>query len=175
MKKGKTMPAIEIRAHLELRPVKLDNPGFSRDHAEDKLGNLRIIDGVINIRESAIETLYARGALNIAQKWAADKYRGLFEAMGGAGASAIDYSRDAVDGGPARDPISERQVEAGRELKRCRIWLGVRNYELVRKVCGEGKALSDIFPAKRDRLTAADNLRHALDDLLILWRKATSR
>ncbi len=56
--------------------------------------------------------------------------------MGGKGASAIDYGREHVDGGKAGDPITERQVNAGKELARCRVLLGVRLYGLVSAVCG---------------------------------------
>ena len=43
------------------------------------------------------------------------------------------------------------------------------SYRLVCAVCGEGRALSDLFPVKRSRLTAADNLRAALDDMACMW------
>ena len=169
MKKGKPMPAMEIRAHLELRPVKLDNPGFSRDHAEDKLGNLRIIDGVVNIRESGIATLAAKGGLNMVQVAAADRFRQLWETMGGAGAGAIDYTREHVDGGPAREPITERQTVAGKEINRARNLVGKHGFELVTMIAGQRMSLHELYTTRRERDTAADMLRVYLTQLAGMW------
>jgi ABC-type lipoprotein export system ATPase subunit len=47
MKKGKPMPAIEVRAHLDLRPAIVDNPMFSRSHTEGREGNIRKIDAFL--------------------------------------------------------------------------------------------------------------------------------
>ncbi|WP_432416649.1 hypothetical protein [Rhizobium leguminosarum] len=51
----------------------------------------------MNIRESALTTMAARGVLNAAQVAAAPRFRALWESMGGMGASAIDYGREQVD------------------------------------------------------------------------------
>ncbi|WP_287240256.1 hypothetical protein [Mesorhizobium sp.] len=99
----------------------------------------------------------------------------MWEALGGAGASSIDPGRIVVDGGKAPEPISERQVRAGKELARCRALLGVRGYQLVSLVCGQGHALHEIATGKRERLTAADLLRMCLDDLAALWGLAHRR
>jgi len=152
----------------ELVGADVDNPHYSRAHSEN-LTNPRKIRVMKNARESAVEMLYARGKLDEAQKETADRFRRLWERCGGSGSAAMDYTREVVDGGPPRDPISERQVEAGRELARCRTLLGARLYSLVCRVCGEGWALSQISTMKRDRLTVADNLRDSLDDLGEMW------
>ncbi|XEN30469.1 hypothetical protein M728_001066 [Ensifer sp. WSM1721] len=118
----------------------------------------------------------SRGVLDAAQVAAADRFRALFEAMGGKGAGAIDYGREHVDGGKRRDPITERQMNAGRELARCRDLLGARLYGLVSAVAGEGRSLYEVVgKGKRERLTAADMLRMGLDDLAGMWRLATRR
>lgn len=156
----------------EIKQQEVDNPDFSRDHAEGRYGNYRKISAAVNVKESAIAVLASRGGLDKAQIKAADKFRGLWERMGGAGAGAMDYTKEPVDGGGATDPISLRQLAAGMELKICRELLGARNYSLVCRVAGEGQALTELYEAKRDRLTAADNLRAALDDLAIMWKLA---
>ncbi|WP_315857752.1 hypothetical protein [Rhizobium leguminosarum] len=46
---------------------------------------------MMNIRESVITTLAARGVLDAAQVAAATHFRALWESMGGKGASAIDW------------------------------------------------------------------------------------
>jgi hypothetical protein len=158
----------------KLRPTLVDNPYHSRAHREDAT-NPRTIPAMVNLRESAIVTLAARRVLDATQVAAADRFRRLWEAMGGKGASAVDYGWEYVDGGKARDPITDRQVNAGKELARCRALLGARLYKLVSAVAGEGYALTEIVAGKRERLTAADMLRMGLDDLAELWNLATRR
>ncbi|WP_246786939.1 hypothetical protein [Rhizobium leguminosarum] len=48
---------------------------------------------MMNIRESAITTLAARGVLDAAEVAAATHFRALWESMGGKGASAIELER----------------------------------------------------------------------------------
>ncbi len=155
--------------------MRVDNPDFSRDHAENKLGNYRHVVAAVNVRESAVSVLASRGLLSEHQVRAADKFRGLWEKLGGSGAGAMDYTREPVDGGGARDPISIRQMEAGKELARCRQLLGYRGYTLVCRVCGEGNSLSEIGSIKREKIAAAENLRAHLDDLCDMWGYKTRR
>ncbi|MDX1070471.1 hypothetical protein GOL32_18135 [Sinorhizobium medicae] len=157
---------------IKLRPSKVPNPYFSRAHAADT-SNPPTIPAMVNIRESAVTTLASRGVLDAAQVAAANRFRALFETMGGKGAGAMDYGREYVDGGRRPDPISERQMSAGRELARCRELLGARLYSLVSAVAGEGRSLHEVAgKEKRARLVAADALRWALDDLAAMWRLA---
>jgi hypothetical protein len=165
----------EHRPNLEFGTSEVENPMFSRDHAAGKQGNVRRITAIINIRESGIATMTAKGALDTAQVAAADKYRQLWETMGGAGAGAIDYGRVNVDGGPAREPITERQVSAGKEVNRCRNLLGRHGFELVTMIAGQRKSLHDLYSTRRDRDTAADMLRVYLTQLAEMWGYATPR
>lgn len=71
-----------------LRPTLVENPYFSRAHPADSK-NPRSIPAMVNVRESAITTLASRGVLDAAQVAAADRFRALFEAMGGKGAGAL--------------------------------------------------------------------------------------
>lgn len=162
---------------IEVQPAFVDNPDWRPD-LEGEKGFPRKIRAAVNIRESAIGTLAARKLIDDAQAEAAVRFRRHWEATGGIGARAIDYSRDKVDGGKIADPIDIGQMRAARHLAEAEHILGVRNYELVRSVCGEGKAMTEIYHAKRDRLTATDNLRASLDDLARIWGiavKASSR
>lgn len=150
---------------------KVENP-YWEPAKEGEKGVPRLIEAPVNLRESAIETLVARGGLNRAQQAAADEFRRFWEVRW-SGAEAMDYSRDRVDAGSSPSPISESQINARRELDKAEALLGRPNYVLTSRVCGEGKALSEIFLAKRDRLTAADNLRNSLSDLAGMWRFQT--
>jgi hypothetical protein len=169
---GKRKPRDQHRA---LRAVVVENPFYSRAHA-GTAGNPRHIDAVVNIRESAITMLASRGRINAAQVAAANKFRALWEAMGGKGASAIDYGREHVDGGKRADPITERQITAADELRHARGALGAKGYWLVCRTCGEGYSLQEVVrpgSSKRARLTAADDLRANLDVLAAMWGFAT--
>ncbi|WP_353682806.1 hypothetical protein [Mesorhizobium sp.] len=150
---------MSLQARLRLTVV--DNPFFGRAHPADE-SNPRTIPAAINVRESAITMLASRGALAAAQIKAAERFRALREAMGGKGASLIDPGRLVVDGGKMPDGMSQRQINAGQELRKCRALLGVRGYQLVALVCGQGMALHEIAAGKRERLTAADMLRWCL-------------
>lgn len=168
MSKAAAIKKLKMASKVEIITAEMDNPYFSADHAISA-ENPKRIRVAKNLRESAIETLHARGKLDDAQKKAADRFRAAWEACGGAGSGAMDYSRTHVDGGGSRDPISERQVDAGKTLNLCRNLLGARNYALVCKVCGQGLSFSDISKDARAKLTMADNLRDSLDDLARMW------
>jgi hypothetical protein len=148
----------------QIAVAEVDNPNYSRDHPEN-LGNPRTIMVSINRRADAVTSLWIRGFLEDHQKRAADRFTAAWRIMqglhGGSFGEHVDHRQEPS--------ISEDVIDAGRQLQECRGLLGVRSYDLVCVVCGEGKALSDLFPMKRQRLTAADNLRVALDDMARMW------
>ncbi|MBA3576203.1 MAG: hypothetical protein H0W39_01105 [Sphingomonas sp.] len=174
-KRDPIYPAMHPGGNIRAETVKMemDDPKFTRDHAEGKLGNSRKIIADINIRESAITMLAAKGAITAPQAAAANRIRQLFEAMGGAGAGAMDYSRVVVDGGMSPDPISARQMQAGRDLKDAQKALkdahGEYAYRLVLYICGEGYSIHDLCQTRRQRDTMTDCLRMYLDVLSELW------
>lgn len=160
-----------------LKPIDIalvENPTYSRAHDGDAT-NPRFIPAQINFRESAIATLAQKGLLDPAQVQAADKFRALWERMGGRGVKAIDYSKEPVDGGGFSDPIDVAQMEAGRELKRCRVKLGEYGYNLVRLVAGERRSLHEICGSRRERESTADHLRVDLTALAQMWGMETKR
>lgn len=152
----------------------VENPHWSRDH-HGRADNPRYIRAEINLRESAITAMHARELIDDAQAAAAVRFRRNWEAMGGKGAGAIDYSREPVDGGGMPETVSDRHLIAGRELHACRLQLGVRGYKLVSQVCGEGYQVSELFSEKRAQLSAMDALRGFLDDLAELWGYSQQR
>lgn len=169
--KNKTLPRTAREREIKLARVKIENPDW--EPAKDGVGGVpRYDEQDKNTRESAVETLYARRFLGSSQKLAADRFRELWEAAGGKTGS-IDYTLDRVDGGKG-DPISGRLI-AAQELMRLRGVIGHRGYEALEKVCGEGRALAELTPHKRDRLTMADNLRADLDDAATMWRMQTKK
>jgi len=152
----------------KMKLVEIENPHYSKIHAGAS-GNPKTVTAAMNLRESPIAMMAAKGHLEPHQVEAAIKFRRLWEALGGAGARSFDYSREPVDGGGAREPISDRQIDAGTQLKDCRDILGRRHYEVVSKVAGEGRTIAEIGTSKRARHTLADYLKDALEDLAVHW------
>ena len=151
------------RSNVIMREV--ENPYFQPEHPESSNNPKRIM-AAINTQESAVETLFARGLIDRAQKRAADKFRALWETMGGK-VPSLDYTMDRVDGGGS-DVIGTR-LTAAQELDQCRLMLGRRGYDLICRICGEGRALGELFSTNREKTTAADVLRAGLDDLAEMW------
>ncbi|WP_342587421.1 hypothetical protein [Rhizobium bangladeshense] len=167
---GKRKPKVELawQSKIKVETVTVDNPFYSRAHQGAGANPVKI-KAQINIRESAIVTLAARKQINEAQLAAATRFRALYEAMGGAGAGSFDYTREPVDGGGSREPMTERQIRAGQELKRCREILGVRAYDIMSKVAGQGYAIGELAKSHRARTTLADYLKDGLDELARDW------
>ncbi|MBX5190142.1 hypothetical protein HJB86_14625 [Rhizobium sp. NZLR3b] len=148
--------------------VEIDNPHYSKAHAGAS-GNPKTVTAAMNLRESPVAMMAAKGHLEPHQVEAAIMFRRLWEALGGSGAGSFDYSREPVDGGGAREPISDRQIDAGFRLKECRELLGPRHYDVVSRVAGDGCTIAELGLSKRARHTLADYLRDALDDLAVHW------
>lgn len=171
------MPSIgHLKASVVMQEV--PNPLHSRDHATDRTNPLKIM-AAVNMRESAITMLAAKGAINEAQERAAERFRLLWERMGGAGAGAIDYSRERVDGGQIAQSISASQMQAGRDLNAAMTALRLQHGEyacrLVGYICGEGYSIHDLTETRRQRDTMTDNLRGYLDVLAELWNMKARR
>lgn len=171
-KRKPSMP--KIAGHIEPRVVEVDNPQWRPDLDGEKAFPRRV-SATINVRESAVETLYARGHLDKIQKMAADRFRRLWEERFGAGIQAMDMSRDMVSGSGVKAPVTDRQIAARRELVECGNLLGKRNFQLVAQICGVGLALDDICKTGREKTTAADILRYSLDDLGERWKLGRQR
>jgi hypothetical protein len=152
--------------HSELAIVEIENPHYSKVHA-GATGNPKTTSAAMNLRESPIAMMAAKGHIAVHQLQAANEFRRAWESLGGSGAGSFDYSREQVDGGGLREPITDRQIRAGFFLKECQRVLGPRHYDVVCKVAGQGCTIAELGGSKRERYTLADYLRHALDDLAV--------
>lgn len=144
--------------------VEVDNPMYAPIHAGAP-GNPKAITVAVNLKEGPIAWMRHKKIINDAQKLAADHFRKLWENCGGAGAKAMDTTREIVDGGGAKETITDRQIDAGLKLKECRAVIGHRAYAIVEKVCGEGYSINDFSHTQREKKTNADYLKDALTDL----------
>lgn len=180
MKRRKPVPKPKPvgRPHLEIIERDIENPMWSRSYDGVK-SNPRYIRGQVNTLESPISYLASKGALNPAQVAAADRFRRMFEKVGGAGARAIDYSRPNVDGGNIADPINPNQLDAGLQLAAAHDALaatyGRYAWLLVSYICGEGRHIRELTTTRRQHDTMLDNLRAYLDCLSEHWQMATRR
>lgn len=159
-----------IKVSAAIKQVK--NPRFMPDHPADRTNPLKI-SVAVNVKEGAITLLVSKGAIDEAQEKAADRFRQLWERMGGAGAGAIDYARTRVDGGRIAEPITVAQMQAGRDLKDALAELRTKHGEyacrLVGYICGEGYSIHDLTETRRQRDTMTDCLRMYLDALAEFW------
>ncbi|MGN7772173.1 hypothetical protein [Phyllobacterium sp. 22552] len=160
----------------EIHIVQIDNPSFSPQHAGEKW-NTPKTTARKNIRESAVETMFARKSIDAAQKEAADRFRALCEAMGAAGARAFDYTRVRVDGGLRGQAEADKALDAGAAMKRChdvldRIDRGAFN--LLWRIVGTGSALSELGLSVRDQRWARALLSSGLDALAVHWGLKTA-
>lgn len=166
--KKKPKNTLEWKPKEKVEKVYVDNPFYSRAHDGEGSNPIKI-QAQVNIKESAIATLAARKHIDPGQIMAADRFRALWESMGGAGAGSFDYSKEPVDGGGAREPLTERQIRAGFELNHIRSVLGNRAYDIMSKIAGQGFAIQELATSHRERTTLTDYLKDGLTDLAREW------
>lgn len=165
------------RSKKELRSVKVRNPYHQREHKVSSTNPLEI-EAQINVKESAIETLFDKGSIDRAHKEAADHFRRLWESAGGKGAGAIDYSQVRVDGGRNAEDVPTRLIDASKDL----LWIkdvlvkafGEYSYRIIVYVCGQGLSLHDMTETRRQRDTMTDMLKKYLDLMAETWGYRTN-
>lgn len=168
-KASRKPPEFEVSSKARCITVEVDDPYFNAAHAEGAGGNRKKIHAAYNMMESPIAYMIAKGQVNQGQGEAGLHFRRIFEAAGGAGAQAMDYTKEPVDGGMIADPITERQWQAGQELREAHAMLGQLGYDLVRDVCGRGCFIKDLYPTKWQQTKAGKNLQNCLTTLSHHW------
>jgi len=143
----------------------IDNPLHNPAH-DGETWNPKRVPALQNVRESALVTMERRGMLDDAQIEAGNRFRSVWEALGGAGAGSFDYSREPVDGGGPRSALSDRQIQAGLDLADCRRVLGI-GYDIMVKVAGEGKAVTELTQSKNLQRAYIEMLKQGLTALAI--------
>lgn len=121
---------------------------------------------VVSLRESAVVAMARIGALDALQVEAAFRFRNLVQSTHNEQGRAY---REFIDGGEY-SPSTERVTDAMKQLRRCRQLLGRHGFNLVSTVCYEGFNLTDLYPGRRQRDTAADVLRVHLTELAEMFR-----
>ena len=144
------------------------NPHFNPAHQPSRLNPIKV-KALVNIKESAVGTLYARGHINDGQWAAAGRFRMCWEQSGAKGAIAIDYGRVQVDGGKGVDPLPDRVVDATQQLNECSYVLGKRTFDIMIKVVGQGMEIADIAKTQREKTTLSDYIKDGLEELAVRW------
>lgn len=161
-----TLPDI---GHSKVDPAlcTVDNPLYNRAH-DGETWNPKHVTGLRNVRESALVTLEQRGLLDDAQIKAGDRFRTIWESLGGSGAGSFDYSREPVDGGGPVAALSDRQIQAGIDLAACRKVLGI-GYDVMVKVAGEGMAVTEMTKSKNLQRAYIEMLKQGLTALAVYF------
>lgn len=175
--KAKKTKAAGWQPKQKLVSVMVDNPYHNKDHYQPKTdgdensdaSNPVKVSAKFNLKESPIGLLAHRRIINEAQVRAAAEFRKLWETMGGAGVRAMDYSIDAVDGGGIADPISHHQMDAAKKLRDLRKHVGIRPYDILVKIVGQGIEITTLGKTQRERLTISDYLKDGLEDSAKFW------
>ncbi|MCP4407017.1 MAG: hypothetical protein GY807_04520 [Gammaproteobacteria bacterium] len=154
--------------HLQIKVMEIDNPNFQPEHAGNK-GNPKRVRAAFNMKESPVMWMLARGYVTEPQAMAATEFRRLYEQMGGAGARAIDFTQEPVDGGGVTDPITDRLIDAAKALAEVQRRLGPVRYNLVEQVCGQCIFIKQLASSKWYQLKMSRELKNCLDILAVDW------
>lgn len=159
---------------IELIERDVADPHFNPQQSKAK--HPETVTVQVNIRESSIAQMHARGQIDDAQQVAADRMRAVFERAGLAGVRGMDTTRERVDGGRMNDGFTDTRLDAARELSVLARELGKIGYPVCVLVCGERLSVRDAArrmlgaPAKKRELEYYGRLlRDHLDLLCFHW------
>lgn len=155
-------------AQVSFAEIKVENPHFQKEH-DISQSNPTHIKANYNPKESYVGYLWQKKIITDAEKWAGDRVRQAYEAMGGSGAPAMDYTRLNVDGGGSSEPITEQQLQAGSILVEASRSLGPDGHDLVIKLAGEGRWPHELTKDKEQRRYMSMRFRECLETLAVAW------
>lgn len=127
-----------------------------------------------SLRNDPLADMLSRGVIDIALFNAGRKWERLHECTQIGPISAIDPGKEAVDGGKPREPLSDRQIDAFKELaiadRRLGQWGGIliRNLLADRLTVGQISELHDCKTGRRQHFMSL-RIRECLEDLGKLW------
>ena len=150
--------------------VDVDNPHYSRSHEESGT-NPKATKAWFNPRESYCGFLWSKQLITAGEWKVAGIVRFHFERLGGAGAGAMDYTKEPVDGGKNAQDITDPQLLSGEVMKEMARVLGPQGHDLVLRMAGNGEWPKDIAPRdKRKQDYLSMRLRECLEHLAVHWK-----
>lgn len=161
----------DLPLNAEVAPVEVDDP-FALEPG-DKIVALR------SLRNDPLGRLHSHRQIDDAQYQGGRAFQNDWE-RAERGPQAVDPSREYVDGGQAREPITEGQRKAVLRLNRAERELGADGAVLVHEVLILGLTMEQI--SKRRRLSGqrwmdylSRRFRECLDRLALVYRFATMK
>jgi hypothetical protein len=158
------------------------NAGVATIEVDDPLG-LDPGDKIVtlrSVRNDPLGRLHSRRQIDEAQYQGGRAVQEDWEHAERGPPRAVDPSRDYVDGGQAREPITERQRKAVLRLNRAERELGADGSALVHDVLIQGMTMEQVSERRELRGQRwidyfAKRLRECLDRLALLYGFATGR
>jgi hypothetical protein len=127
-----------------------------------------------SIRDDPLADMYSRSQIDTAQYSAGRRWQHFHELTQIGPIAAIDPGKEAVDGGKMRDPITDRQIDAFREIMKADKMLGQVGAQLVRDFLARGMTVGQMFEkydckTGRRQTFLSIRVRECLDELGKLW------
>lgn len=122
---------------------------------------------VTALRDSSISTLASHGQLTAQQLSAAWRFQALWRQYVSEASPHRAFERERVDCA-YRHGRGVGHLDARKELSRIRLLVGTHLFSLLKRVCGDGHHIRDLYRSRRERDGAADLLRVALDEMAAL-------
>lgn len=169
-------PAVHDRTTSDL-PI---NARVAVDVVDDPYSNCgEKITVVRSVKDDPLAGMYSRQQIDWAQFTAGRMWQKFHEQSEIGSVSAIDPTKEAVDGGKIYQAFSDRQKAAMAELREAANVLGNYDNVLIWAILGLRQSLAEIaqqwgISRERDRLYLGARFRDALDSLAVFWRLSMS-
>lgn len=127
-----------------------------------------------SVKKDPLADMLSRGVIDQALYLAGRKWQALYERRMVGTVGAIDPTKEAVDGGKMRDPLTDRQMLATDELHRANLVLGRVGKNLMVDLLGECMSMTamgekyDCRTGRRMNFLSI-RIRECLEDLGKLW------
>jgi hypothetical protein len=144
------------------------------------------IDVTRSLRDDPLARMAARGQIDRVELEAGRHWQTAYERVEIGGATAIDLTREYVDGGRMQEPFTDQQKRAANDLNRARkaitAQFGTTGERVVRYVLAERMSIRDVAAAmgtteasQGDLKFYGRTLREALRTLAVVFGLATHR
>lgn len=149
-------------------------PVVIEDPYGDKIEILR------SIRDDVLAAMLSRQHIEQHQYEAGRLWEKYYEQAQIGGVSAIDPTKEAVDGGRMREPLTDVQVSAFHKLDEARRELGRFGHGLVMDILGHRRTVVQAAERRNcwteaDRRFIARSFRNSLDSMAVIWSLASAR
>ncbi len=133
-----------------------------------------------SVRNDPLASMVSRGQIDEAQFQAGRKWQKLHDCSTIGSIQAIDPGKEAVDGGGMREFLTDRQIDAFKELTASYEKLGTNGRKLVFQILGEGLSIAEAarqwgYSGDREINYFSRRFRECLETLAIHWGLAAPK